>query len=224
LLHRRDELIKRTPCIRCRGNAALPQSKVEWVVEQRPGLFVPTSDNDRQAVLRRNNTGTGRAQSEFSRSGMPIAAGAEIPQPEDTLGRLSLTIKRNVLVGPSLESSVPSRGPAPAVDRQIDAARLAEDVAEFLARLADRRRIHNRHIGRRIRHQHRVNRASRLRCPANPTARGYFSKSFSRRAISSWACRGAEPATQSESTAGGSRPFETECTALCLRLNAGTFV
>jgi hypothetical protein len=46
--------------------------------------------------------------------------------------------------------------PATPGDRQIDAARLAENVAEFLARLTDGRCIDERHICGWIGHQHRV--------------------------------------------------------------------
>ena len=57
---------------------------------------------------------------------------------------------------------------APRRDRQIQAARRAKDVIELLARLADRRRVDDRHEGRRIGHQpHRT--ASRF-APAGPTA------------------------------------------------------
>ena len=63
------------------------------------------------------------------------------------------TIKRTSVSG-QLESS--SLQPAARADRQIHAARRAEDMTEFLARLADRRSIDDRHVSRRVGHQDRV--------------------------------------------------------------------
>src|SRR5260370_7054860 len=105
LPHRRDELINERHVFAA-ADAALPQSQVEWGVEQ--SLVVRTNvDNDRQAVLRRN-TGTGRAQREFPDRDAH-AAGAEIPQPEDTLA-VCHDNKAHVLAGPVGKPSLP---PAP---------------------------------------------------------------------------------------------------------------
>src|SRR6185369_412955 len=148
LLHRRHELINERRVF-VAADAALPQSQVEWVVEQ--SLVVRADvDNDRQAVLRWH-AGTGRAKSEFPDRDAH-AASAEIPQPEDALA-VGDHDEAHVIFGPIGQKLLNA---AAGADRQIDAARLAEDMAEFLARLANRRRIHNRHVGCRVRHQDRV--------------------------------------------------------------------
>jgi hypothetical protein len=127
----------------------LAQSEIERVLQQ--GLVVRADvEHDRQTVLRRH-AGQCSTKREFAdRDAHP--AGAEIAKPKD-----ALTVRDNnepdVRFGPIEQQLLQ---PTPRGDRQIDAARLTKDMAEFLARLAHRRRIHDRHVGRWIRHQHGV--------------------------------------------------------------------
>jgi hypothetical protein len=79
-------------------------------------------------------------------------AGAEIAETEDTLA-VSDDDETHVLFRPIGQQLLQ---PAARTDRQIDAARLAEDMTEFLARFANGRGIDERHIGCRVRHQDRI--------------------------------------------------------------------
>src|SRR5215471_15002787 len=86
--------------------------------------------------------------------GMPMPPAPRSPKPR--MRSPSVTghhDKAHILFGPVLENVA---DPATRGDRQIDAPRLAEDMGELLARLTDRRRIDQWHIGGGVRHQHRV--------------------------------------------------------------------
>jgi hypothetical protein len=80
------------------------------------------------------------------------AAGAEIAEAEDALA-IGDDDKAHILFRPMAEQFAQ---PAARGHRQIHAAGLAVDMREFLAGLADRRRIDERQIGRRIGHQHGI--------------------------------------------------------------------
>ena len=148
LLHRRHELVDEGQ-IFVAAHAVLAQAEIERVVEQ--SLIVRADvENDRQAVLRRH-AGAGGVERELADRDAH-AAGAEIAETEDALA-VGDDDEAHVLFRPIGQQLL---HPAARADRQIDAARLAEDMAEFLARLADRRRIDERHVGGRVRHQDRV--------------------------------------------------------------------
>ncbi len=80
------------------------------------------------------------------------AARAEIAEPEDALA-VGHDDEAHILRRPVAEDLA---DPAARRDRQVHAAGFSENMREFLARLAHRRRVDQRHVGRRIRHQHRV--------------------------------------------------------------------
>ena len=80
------------------------------------------------------------------------AAGAEIAEAEDALA-IAHDDEADILLRPIAEHLA---DPAARRDRQIHAARFPVDMGEFLARLADRRRVDQRHVGRRVGHQHGV--------------------------------------------------------------------
>ena len=150
-LHRFDELVDKSQVF-VTAHPVLAQAEIERVLAQ---CLVARADveNDRQAILRRH-AGAGGVEREFPERD-PHAAGAEIAEPEDAL-----------TVGDDDEAHIRFRPvaqqllhPAAGGDRQIHTARLSKDMAEFLARLADRRGVDQRHIRRRVGHQDGVKQA-----------------------------------------------------------------
>ncbi len=144
-LYRRHELLDEGR-IFFAADAVLAQPEIERVIEE---LLIIRADvqNYRQAVLRRH-AGAGRIERELAER-YAHSPGAKVTQPEDTLS-VGHHDEAHVLFRPIAED-LPD--PAASADRQIHASRLAEDMGELLTGLADRRRVDQRHIGRRVRHQ-----------------------------------------------------------------------
>jgi hypothetical protein len=124
----------------------LAQALIERVVEQ--DLIVRADiEDDGQTVLRRH-AGTSGIERELA-DWDAHPAGAEIAEAENALA-IGDDDEAHVLFRPVGEQLLQ---PTARGDRQIHAARLAKDVGELLARLPDRRRIHERHVRSRVRHQ-----------------------------------------------------------------------
>ena len=143
-----DELVDEGQILRA-AQARLAKAEIEGVLEQ---LLIVRADvqDDRQAILGRY-AGAGRVERKLAEwDAHP--AGAEIAEAEDALA-VGHHDEAHILFGPVAKQLLQ---PAARADRQIHAARLAEDMAEFLARLADGRGIDQWHVGRGIRHQERV--------------------------------------------------------------------
>ena len=113
-------------------------------------MFVPASRIHRQQDLRRNACRRG-VELELA-DGDAHAVGAQIPKPEDApaIGDANHT---DVLDWPVAEHFAHM---ALARDREIHAARAAEDVAEFQAGLADGRIVNDWEKARRVRHHRPV--------------------------------------------------------------------
>src|SRR5262249_53756559 len=101
-------------------------------------------ENDGQTVLRRHTRAGGVEGKLADRDAH--TAGAEIAE---TKGALAIgdNDEAHVLFRPVGKQLLE---PAPGADRQIHTTRLAEDVAELLARFPDRRRVDERHVGGRV--------------------------------------------------------------------------
>jgi hypothetical protein len=122
---------------------------MERVVEQAP-IVGTDIEYERQAVLRRH-AGASRIEGELAdRYAHP--AGTEIARPEDALAVCNDN-EAHVLLGPVAKDF---SEPAARGDRQKHASGRAKNMREFLACLADRRRVDERHVGGRVRHQDRV--------------------------------------------------------------------
>ena len=148
LLDRLHELLDELVELGCR-DARLPQAQVERIVEQ---LLVVRAEVDvhRQQVLRRHG-GAGRVELQLA-DGDAHAVGAQVAQAEDALAG------RGADDAHVLDRPVPQHvlDPALVLERHVQAARPAEDVAELQARLADRRGVDDRQEPRRVGHQHLV--------------------------------------------------------------------
>jgi len=130
-------------------HAVLPQAEVQRIIEQR--LIVRADvENDRQAVLRGHAGASGIERQLAER--YAHAPGSEIPQSQDALA-VGDDDEAHVLLRPVAEDLAQ---PAASADGQIHAPGGPVDVGELLTGLADRRCIDQRHVGRRVRHQHRV--------------------------------------------------------------------
>lgn len=107
-------------------------------------------EDDRQTALRRHSRAR-RVECEFPDRNAH-APGTEIAEPENAL-TVGHDDEPHILLRPVPENFAE---PASHRYRQVHAARGAEDVGEFLAGFAHRRRIDERHICRRVRHQNRI--------------------------------------------------------------------
>src|SRR3989475_2731035 len=144
-LDRRDELVHE--CIELVvGNAGLLEPEIQRVREQ--ALVVrPDVDQHGQRVLRRNAARRGVERQLPDRD--PHAVRAEVTETEDALATCDHDAA-DVALRPVADDLAKTALP---FDGEVEAARPAEEVAELLAGLADRRRVDDRHEPRRIGHE-----------------------------------------------------------------------
>ncbi len=144
LLHRFDEFIDKR--IKFRGRRArLAQAQIQRIVQV---LLIIGSrvEVHGQQVLRRH-AGAGGVELQLA-DGDACAVCAEVAQAENPAA-ISDTDEPNVLLRPVFQDLLHF---AAARDRKIHSARLAVDMAELEASLADGRIIHDRQKARRVRH------------------------------------------------------------------------
>ena len=145
LLHRLHELLHERVALGGRG-ARLADAEIERVVEQ--GLVVGAEiDHHRQQHLRRH-AGAGGVELELADRNAH-AVGAEIAEAENALARGGAD-EAHVRLRPVAQDLL---HPPLVLDREIHAARAAEDVAELQAGLADGRVVDDRQEARRIGHR-----------------------------------------------------------------------
>jgi hypothetical protein len=148
LLDRRYEFVDEGEILFA-AHAVLAQALVKRIIEQ--DLVVGANvEDDGQTVLRRH-AGAGGVERELA-DWDAHAAGSEIAETEDAL-TICDDDEAHVAFRPIGEQLLQAAARA---DRQIHAARRAEDMTEFLACLADRRSINDWHVSRRVGHQDRV--------------------------------------------------------------------
>ena len=103
-------------------------------------------------VISRRHAGAGGVECQLADRNAH-AADAQVAQAEDALA-VGDDDEAHVRLAASCDSSSRKR-PFAVIGRYMP-REAAEDVVELLAGLADRRRVDQRHEGRRVRHQHRV--------------------------------------------------------------------